>query len=64
MLTLYVLAIVLMFAAAGFAALGVEDTKFHKSLEPKRYEASPTVVRWDDCLPGKPVLSWATVTEK
>lgn len=59
MLTLYVLAIALMFAAAGFAALGVEDTKFHKSLQPKRYQASPMVLRWDDTLPGKPVLPWS-----
>lgn len=58
MLTLYVLAVALMFAAAAIAALGVEDTRFHKSLTPNRYEASPMVVRWDDCLPGKPVLPW------
>lgn len=64
MLTLYMLAAVLMLGMAAFAALGVEDTKFHESYTPVRYQASPVVMRWDDGLPGKPVLPWiASTTE-
>lgn len=59
MLTLYVLSAVLLLALTGFAALGVEDTRFHESWEPVRYQASPTVaMTWEDSLPGKKVLPW------
>lgn len=58
------LAALLTLGIAAFVALGVEDTRYHKSLQPNRYEASPMVVRWDDCLPGKPVLPWNTSTAK
>lgn len=59
MLTLLFLAVVLTLALGAFAALGVEDAKFHASFQPARYEASPTVMPWEISLPGKPVLPWS-----
>lgn len=59
MLTLLFLAIVLTLALGAFAALGVEDAKFHASLQPIRYDASPEVMTWEASLPGKPALPWS-----
>lgn len=63
MLTLYILAFALMLGMAAFAALGVEDTKHHEAYTPTRYETmSPAFLRWEDSLPGRPVLPWNTST--
>lgn len=59
MLTLLFLAVVLTLAIGAFAALGVEDSRFHASYVPVRYDASPTVLTWESSLPGKPVLPWS-----
>lgn len=59
MLTLYVLALLLVAGMAAFAALGVEDNRFHESYTPVRYQASPQVMTWEEMLPGRPkVLPW------
>lgn len=58
MLTLFMLVIVLALACGAFIAVGVEDAKFHASYIPVRYQASPMVTRWEDDMPGRPVLPW------
>ena len=59
MLTLFMLAALLTLGIAAFAALGVEDNRFHHDYMPIRYQTvSPTMMRWEDSLPGKPVLPW------
>jgi hypothetical protein len=40
----------------------VEDDRAHSDYVPARYEASPMVMRWEDSLPGKPVLPWNQTT--
>jgi hypothetical protein len=59
MLTLAILAFLLTAGIAAFAALGVEDNRFHDSYVPARYEAMPMVMRWEDSLPGRPRLPWS-----
>ncbi|QEQ93616.1 membrane protein [Streptomyces phage Zuko] len=60
MLTLALLAFLLMAGIAAFAALGVEDKRFHDSYVPVRYETmSPMTTRWEDCLPGRVTLPWS-----
>lgn len=60
MLTLALLAFVLVAGIAAFAALGVEDSKFHASFVPVRYEVmSPMTMRWEDSLPGRVKLPWS-----
>ena len=59
MLTLVLLAAVLVAGIAAFAALGVEDKRFHASYVPVRYETmSPAFLRWEDSLPGRVSLPW------
>lgn len=63
MLTLYVLAAMLVVALAAYAALGVEDDRFHSDYVPVRYDTtSPMTARWEDSLPGKPMLPWNQTT--
>lgn len=63
MLTLYVLAAMLVVALAAYAALGVEDDRFHSDYIATRYDTmSPRVEPWEASLPGKPSLPWNQTT--
>jgi hypothetical protein len=60
MLTLVLLAILLTAGIAAFAALGVEDTKFHASFVPARVAvAVPVHMNWEASLPGRKKLPWS-----
>ncbi len=63
MLTLAILLFVLLAGLAAYAALGVEDSRFHADHVPVKYETmSPAVMLWEASLPGKPKLPWDNAT--
>ncbi len=58
---LYLLAAILLLACAGYIALGVEDSRFHKNLSggAARMSVPVAVAFWEDSLPGRPTLPWS-----
>lgn len=58
---LTILAIALVLGGLVFAALGVEDHRFHKNLAKTgagRINVRVEVSFWESSLPGKPSLPW------